>query len=173
MGREGLCDSELPNTYSKSVVILNLIQRALGFVLAFFFILFFFSSLLPGCCCVTCILHPSCLVGKEQPSEAGGNSFQASHSSAWGPSVLPCSIPKHFGTTGSPRRVCSVAVLVFPVPDCLPKSSCLSLTRSQISSKNSVTIIVVWESRERCRKHLENVCCKWLPAKIEQEQGLT
>lgn len=31
-GQRGLCDSELLNTYSKSAVILNLSQRAGGFV---------------------------------------------------------------------------------------------------------------------------------------------
>ena len=45
VGREGLCDSELLNTYSKSGVILNLSQRAAGVFKFFFFFYFFPFSL--------------------------------------------------------------------------------------------------------------------------------
>lgn len=49
VGRGGLSDSGLLNTYSKSVVILNLIQRALGFLGVLFFRFFFhFFSLSAG-----------------------------------------------------------------------------------------------------------------------------
>lgn len=81
VGRRGLSDSGLLNTYSKSVVILNLIQRALGFLGVLFFRCFFFHIFSPLSqqkdAASLAFFAPAALLGRQKSSALSGNSLRA------------------------------------------------------------------------------------------------